>query len=97
MEVRRSIDSVKATFVTVSTTPQRVGSLGRRNHIRIYNMGSVDVYVVDSVTASIVSGYPIAPGTSWADDTSAPIYLVVGTGSAEVRIYERGTRIIVNG
>lgn len=89
-----SMDKIKTSTVTASGTVTMVPAMGRRNYIKLRNIGSVDITLGNSdLAASGTNGFIVAAsGGEWEDTTDAPVYIVSTGADSEVRIYERATR-----
>jgi len=92
-----SRDKINISRVTVSGTspiPVPSASLGRRNYIKIKNVGSVDVSLVTASGSEASDGYIITGnGGEWEDTTDASFYIVSTTGaSSDISVYERSSR-----
>jgi len=86
-----SRDIVRFSIMTVSGTVSLLPSnpLGRRNFIRIKNIGNASVYVMSDTTAS---GYEVPSSEEWEENTDAILYVVTAAGTVDIRVYERSSR-----
>lgn len=86
-----SRDIVVTSDITASGIAQLLplSPLGRRNYIRIQNLGAVTVEVKSSTT---VSGVQVASGEAWEENTDATFYIQTAGSESLVRVYERSTR-----
>lgn len=89
---RDSVDKVKTTSMNATGVVQLLPTdpLGRRNFIRVKNVGATTVAVVTSSTMPAASGYTIpANGGEWEDTTNAPLYVVSTGANSAILVYER--------
>lgn len=88
-----SVDTISTTSITVSGTPTIIPTLGRRNYIKIQNIGAVDVSIVSTSGSLPTDGFIVdASGGVFEDTTGATIYVVSTGADSEVRIYQRSTK-----
>ena len=80
------------TSGTVTLLPE--SPLGRRNHIKVTNVGSVNVAILTASGQAVAEGYIVAAsGGTWEDDTDGTFYIVSTGADSEVTIYERATKV----
>lgn len=87
-----SIDRIKTSLITASGTETMIPVMGRRNYIKITNVGGAVVEVGGSALVSGTGFQIAASGGTWEDTTDAPIYIVSTGADSELRVYERATR-----
>ena len=87
-----STDKVKTSLITASGTITMIPTMGRRDYIKINNVGGATVEVGGSTLVS-GTGFLLAATTgTWEDTTDAPIYVIATGADSELRVYERATR-----
>ena len=84
------VDAVATFSVTVSgvITPIPT-SLGRRDYIKIANNGGTDIKLYSSMSVADADALLIANGSTFEDNTNAPLYIKSTGGANVVSIYER--------
>ena len=90
------IDTAKTSTITVSgvVTALPEVTLGRRDYIKVINVGGVGVEILSSASQSVGEGYPVASsGGEFIVETNAPLYVVSTGAASELRIYERASKI----
>lgn len=90
------IDTVKTSSITVSGTVTSLPetSLGRRDYIKVTNVGGVEVEILSSANQSVGDGYPLAAsGGEFEAETNATLYIVSTGAASELRVFERATKI----
>lgn len=93
---KQPVDSVLTSSVTASGTATLIPTLGRRSHIKIKNVGTVEISVTTSLDDLASVGYPVAAsGGEFTDNTNAQLYVISTGANSEVRIYERADRNMI--
>ena len=88
-----SRDIVQSGVMTVSGTPSLLppNPLGRRNFIRIRNIGGASVYIMSDSDIT-TSGCEVPTGEEWEENTDAALYISTAAGTVNVQVYERAAR-----
>lgn len=88
-----SRDKVAITTMSVSSTaaPLPTSPLGRRNFIRVKNIG-VDSVAILTASGVYSDGYPVSAGASWEESTDADLWIAAISGTVDVEVYERSSR-----
>jgi len=93
---RNSTDTVRTTAMTVTATPSLLPAspLGRRDYIKVKNMGGVNNVAITTASGQNFSaGYPIGvSGGEWEAYTDGVLYIVTASGVSDVRVFERSQR-----
>ena len=93
---KQPIDSIRTSSVTVSGVVVAIPTLGRRSHLKIKNVGAVEVAIVTSLDDLATDGYTIAAsGGEFIEDTNAQLYAISTGAASELRIYERADRNMI--
>jgi hypothetical protein len=92
---KQPVDSISTSSVTVSGVAVLIPTSARRSHIKIKNVGGIEISIITSLDDLATDGYPVAAsGGEFVDDTNAPLYAISTGAASELRIYERSNRNI---
>lgn len=92
---RDQMDTAQTSVMIVSSTASLLpeSPLGRRDYIKVKNIGATDVSIVTASGMTASSGIIVdATGGEWEDNTDAVLYIISTGADSEVRVYERASR-----
>lgn len=84
------VDAVSTFSITVSGVVTKIPTqIGRRDVIKIVNNGGTDIKLYSSTAVPDADALLIADGSTFEDNTNAPLYIKSTGGANVVSIYER--------